>query len=120
MTTHEIPVELLGAFKRLGSDIALLQDMARFYLEDHGSLLQQLEQSLDQGQTSTAERSAHSLKGLSANFDRVELVDACASAERLIQAGDLDAARSLVPSIRSQAGRLAADLEEFLHTVQSE
>ena len=114
MTSEQIPAELQGALKRLGGDIALLQDMARFYLEDSPQLLRDLEHHLKSGQAMAAKRSAHSLKGLSANFDRIELIEACADAERLAHAGQLDEARSILPNVQSQANRLAVDLAEFL------
>lgn len=109
-----IPLEFQPALERLGGNVELLHDMARFFLEDHGPLLDKLSESLKSQNAACAERFAHSLKGLSANFDRMDLMKSCAEVEDFAQRGSLDDALAMLPQMRDQASRLAADLQEIL------
>ena len=114
MSFDSIPAQWHTSLNRLGGNVQLLKELARFYLEDHGPLLRDLKLHLEARRAETAERSAHSMKGLSANFDRMELVDICAQAEQLARAGAIDEALALYPRLENEASRLAEELQYFL------
>lgn len=67
--------DLNAALERLGGSRELLRDMIGFYLEDYPTLLERIEDAAESGDPITLARSAHSLKGLAANFDAVEVLE---------------------------------------------
>jgi two-component system, sensor histidine kinase and response regulator len=96
-----------GALRRLGGDTELLREVAQFFLEDSPGLLDQLRAALAEGDATTAERSAHSLKGLAANFGAQQAVDAALAIESAARDGKLP-----------EAGRLRAGLEQEIAALQ--
>ena len=107
----EAPIyDLTAALERLGGSRELLRDMIGFYLEDYSALLDRIENAAEAGDPVTLARSAHSLKGLAANFDAVQVIE---TAEATTQA----ARRSvgLVPEREIAAlSQAAAELAEHL------
>jgi len=78
---HETPRKLLdrdGSLQRMGGDEKLLKDMAKYFLQDAPELLQILQQ---QRVGDAAERAAHSLRGLSANFGAKPVMEVAAKLE---------------------------------------
>jgi two-component system, sensor histidine kinase and response regulator len=114
MASTSIPADLQPALKRFGGDVDLLREMARFYLEDHGQLVDDLEKHLAVGAATAVERAAHSLKGIISNFDRMDLIENCNQAETLARSGALDEVAAMLPRVRTQADQLATDLRRFL------
>jgi two-component system sensor histidine kinase/response regulator len=102
----EPPVNLARALDRMGGDRSLLVEMARFYLEDTPGLLDTLRTSLQEQKAEEATRAAHSLKGLSANFDAHAAVQAALAVETASRSGDL-----------ARASALFADLQGHLNEV---
>ncbi len=73
----EIPnFNLSAALERLGGCRELLRDMIGFYLEDYPTLINRIEVAAEAGDPVTLARNAHSLKGLAANFDAVQVIKA--------------------------------------------
>lgn len=72
------------ALVRMGGDLTLLLDLARFYVVDAPSLLSEADAALTNRDALTLQRAAHSLKGLSANFDSLP---ASRAASRVVQLG---------------------------------
>lgn len=68
--------DLNAALERLGGSRELLRDMIGFYLEDYRVLLVRIGDAAESGDPITLARSAHSLKGLAANFDAVQVIEA--------------------------------------------
>ncbi len=71
------------ALDRVGNDLELLKDMANFFLEDAVSLLIGIEEAAATGDAETVALNAHTLKGLSANFDAHSAVQAANEIEKL-------------------------------------
>ena len=113
----ELPVlNVEGALSRLGGDQELLRDMAGFYLEDTGQLLDDLEDGLQKLEGVRAARRAHSLKGLSANFNAEPCAAVAFAVEVACTKGDLATATKLLPNLRSEVARLIVVLRrEILH-----
>jgi PAS domain S-box-containing protein len=103
-------IDLQGTLARMGGDVSLLHDMARFFLEDTPEMMTTLE---DQLIGERASRAAHSIKGLAANFGATPVVDlasqleaaATARAERL----------DLIAELRSQLDDLSAELRRLVN-----
>lgn len=117
MSASDRPViNVAGALSRLGGDQGLLRDMATFFLEDTGKLLTDLEVALQKGETESATRQAHSLKGLSANFNADTCVATAFAMEEACRTGNLEAAKILLPNLKFEVDRLCEALQrEILH-----
>lgn len=72
-----------GSLHRMGDDPELFQEMVGLLMADAPSLLVALTHLLDRGDFSSAQRTAHTLKGLAANFGAERVVAAAAEVERL-------------------------------------
>ncbi|HVJ69267.1 MAG TPA: response regulator, partial [Caulifigura sp.] len=92
------------AMARLGNDQQLLRDMAGFYVEDVPQLLEELRGALTTGDVELATRSAHSLKGLSSNFEAPHAVAAAFAVENAARTGDLKKAAEGVEELDTEVG----------------
>ena len=110
----EPTVNLARALERMGGDRDLLVEMARFYLEDTPGLLQTLRASLQEQKAEEATRAAHSLKGLSANFDAHAAVQTALAVETAGRSGDLACAAALVPDLQAQIDEVSQILRREL------
>lgn len=116
MTTEhhsdDLPVvNIEPALERLDHDRGLLRDLAEFYLEDAPVLCQQIEAGLSEGNLDEIIRGAHSLKGLSANFDANLASGAALEVELSGRQGDLEAARGTFPRLQKEVCRVIEFLE---------
>jgi CheY-like chemotaxis protein len=107
-------MDLDMARRRLGNDEQLLRDMAGFYIEDAPTLLRDLREAIDAGDVELATRSAHSVKGLSSNFDAMTAMALAKTIEDAGRAGNLDEARDNVEALDAEVGRV---IEALKHDV---
>jgi HPt (histidine-containing phosphotransfer) domain-containing protein len=105
-------ISLPPALDRLGNDILLLRELAGFYLEDVPPLLGQMEHDLAGGNAAAVAHAAHSIKGLSANFDAVEAVEVAQAIERSGGQRDLGEIRQRLPALRKAVERVIKALRE--------
>lgn len=118
--SDELPVVNIGpALERLDHDRGLLRDLAEFYLEDAPQLCQQIETGLAEGDLEEIIRGAHSLKGLSANFDANLASGAALDVELSGRQGDIEAARLTFPRLRKEVHRVIEFLESNVLTPSS-
>lgn len=82
-------VNVSATLQRLGGDVELMRDMAEFFLEDVPELLNAIRQGLQNGDAETVARSAHSIKGLAANFDAHKTETAARDVENAARNEDL-------------------------------
>jgi HPt (histidine-containing phosphotransfer) domain-containing protein len=99
---------------RLGGDAVLFREIVELFLEDAPALLVQAHRSLANGDATTLERSAHSLKGLAANLDALTVVAAAQSIEQHAQQKDLSLAGACLPELAKRLQALQAALAKFL------
>ncbi len=114
MSQRTAAAEFQPALSRLGGSVELLCELARFYLEDAGGLITAMESGVQSGDARAAERAAHSLKGLAANFDAEQLITHCAAAEDAARRGDLAEYARQLPAIHESSQRLESRLRELL------
>jgi CheY-like chemotaxis protein len=76
-------VDYRGTLRRLGGDESLFHDLVRFCLEDTPVVLAELAKAIECGDARGIERSAHSLKGLVANFGAKDAAQWAADMQRL-------------------------------------
>jgi HPt (histidine-containing phosphotransfer) domain-containing protein len=99
---------------RLGGDAVLFREIVELFLEDAPALLVQAHRSLANGDATTLERAAHSLKGLAANLDALTVVSAAQSIEQHAQQKDLSLAGACLPELAKRLQALQAALTKFL------
>ncbi|HUG89719.1 MAG TPA: response regulator [Planctomycetaceae bacterium] len=108
------PIDVAKALKRLDGDRNLLTDMAGFFNEDAPELLRKIELSLERGDAQCVQRSAHSLKGLAANFNADRAVAAAFDLEQLGESGDLSHAVVMYRRLRREVQRVIGALEQLV------
>lgn len=97
--------------RRIGNDEDLFTQMIEFFVEDAPPLLECLDAALDQGDIRGAERAAHSLKGLAANFSAQPAVAVAAQAEAFLREHNLAAARERASLVKEKIGELIRALQ---------
>lgn len=103
-------LNVTSALARFGGNQGLLRDVAQFFLEDSGQLLEDLESGIRKQDVELATRQAHSLKGLAANFDAETCVAVAFATETACRAGNWDTAQMLLPNLKSECVRLTEAL----------
>jgi HPt (histidine-containing phosphotransfer) domain-containing protein len=109
-------LNLSAALARLGGDRDLLRDLIEFFFEDSPPLLEQVDRGLSQRDASLVERSAHSLKGLAANFDAISAVQAALRLEKMGHAGDFARAPEAFSELQREIKGLREALSLYLAT----
>jgi HPt (histidine-containing phosphotransfer) domain-containing protein len=98
---------------RLGGDQDLFNEILDIFLEDAPTLLEKAAQALSVGDAATLERSAHSLKGLSANFAAGPTVAAAYAVEFHAREHNMPSAGVCFRELESQFHLLDAALREW-------
>lgn len=106
-------LDLTIALSRLRGDQSLLLDMISFYEEDYRNLIAMLRESVEASDLATAERAAHSLKGLASTFDASECVAVAREAEIAAREGDAAKVTSLIEPLAKEAEWLATALQAY-------
>ncbi|WP_437223573.1 Hpt domain-containing protein [Planctomicrobium sp. SH661] len=107
----DLVINLSPAMARLGQDEGLLRELATFYIEDVPPLMQNLEEGIQARDFELITRSAHSLKGLSANFEALSTVAAAQAMESHGRHQNLESAKELLPTLRDHVQRVFAALQ---------
>lgn len=112
-------IDLAGSLARLGGDQALFNKLAEFYEEDAPALLEKLRTALDSEQVAVVERSAHSLKGLSASFGCESATRIALRIEEMGRTGNLAGVRSALPELETQVTALRKTLRPYFEASSS-
>jgi CheY-like chemotaxis protein len=104
---NEPRVDLAAALMRMNNDEQLLNDMMQLYLEDSSSLLEQVRRAVRDNDLSSLERSAHSLKGLAANFEALAAVAAANDVELAARKQETDGLEKRISLLESETVLLA-------------
>ncbi len=103
-----------AAVERLGNDLSLFADLAELFQTDSPPVLAALRAALAAGDARQAERAAHTLKGMAANFDARRAVAAAARIEQLAKAAALATATRELPVLETELARLTTALQDHL------
>jgi two-component system, sensor histidine kinase and response regulator len=95
-----------AAIERLDGDEDLFQSLVEIFQQDSVELYKQLSAGVASGNLSQAARAAHSLKGLAANFNAKEAIEAAFRVEELTRSG-------AVGSLELPIEKLGEKLEEL-------
>lgn len=104
---------LRAALERLDGDAELLSMLIAVYLEDSVELLSRLGSAIDARDAASAERAAHSLKGLASNFDGFPAVEAALVIETAARQGDWPATIAGLPPLEQEVSRLRQALADY-------
>ena len=101
--------------KRVMGKKAFYLDMLGKYIDNQGQAPAQIRQSLDGGDYGTAERLAHTAKGVSGNIGATEMQELAARVEKAIkEQQDREAIERLIVPLAEAHGKLIAGLKEAL------
>lgn len=100
------PCNLAAALERLDGDRDLLTMLITIFQEDSVVLLEKLRSATQNRDAGQAERHAHSLKGLSANFDGFPAVEAALVIEGAARQGDWQPILDGLPHLEVQLEQL--------------
>lgn len=92
----DIPADVPGididsALERLGGDVALYRKLLRYFVKDYAPMAEAIAEALRRGDRKSAERLAHSLKGLAGSISAARLCDAAEEFEAAIERGEEEA-----------------------------
>jgi CheY-like chemotaxis protein/anti-sigma regulatory factor (Ser/Thr protein kinase) len=104
-----------SVMKRLGGDEELFRSFIEVFTEDSPAMMQQLRDAVAERNSSLIQRSAHSLRGLAANFNAAGVVELASKLEQAGKDGDLSEANSLM----TQLNEAMEQLQETLAMYQS-
>jgi PAS domain S-box-containing protein len=111
--SHTPPADLPTALARLRDDKNLLCDMIGFFVEDAPRLRETCRKSYQEGDLPTLHRTAHSLKGLVANFDAPTAIAATRDLEEAAKQSDVEAIPLLLDRVDNSCNELVAYLEDY-------
>ncbi|WP_417381862.1 PAS domain S-box protein [Gimesia sp.] len=103
-------IDMRAALKRVGNDVAILNDMVNFFFEDAPGLLKEINEQTVAGDVEELTRAAHSLKGLCANFNASPAVEAAKIIEDYGHQGKLEEVPAAIPVLESEVARLSDEL----------
>jgi HPt (histidine-containing phosphotransfer) domain-containing protein len=107
-----------GSLARMGGDEQLFGEMVGFLFADAPRWLDELRKGLDREDLPLVQRSAHTIKGLAANFGATPTVAAAARVEKLAREDrDLVAARQALPALEAALRELETALAPYHHPV---
>ncbi|MEM1025398.1 MAG: Hpt domain-containing protein [Myxococcota bacterium] len=108
-------------FKRVreaaGDDPEFIQELMELYLEDAAERLQELRAAVSNGSTDEVARSAHKLKGSSANVGAQGISDCAKTLEEMGKNGDLQGAEALVDRAQADLDLVKTELQTLLDSL---
>jgi HPt (histidine-containing phosphotransfer) domain-containing protein len=99
------------ALSRVGGDIELLREVVGLFLDDYPQSLDLIRQAVAQGDQSSLERHAHSLKGSVSTFGAQEAFDAAQALEKQGRTGDLSQSHDGLARLEQALFNLRPELE---------
>jgi CheY-like chemotaxis protein/HPt (histidine-containing phosphotransfer) domain-containing protein len=106
----------IAALQRSGSP-PILPKVISMYLKSSGELLRKLARALEEGDTETTRRTAHTLKSSSANVGASRLASLSKQLEDAGRSNSLPKAGLLLEQIKAEHGQVVAALQEELEGV---
>lgn len=105
--------QFLGALKRLGGDEELFGELAAYFIDDAPELVRAIHAGLAAGSGQDIRRTAHSLRGLFANFDAEQGMAFAESIEHLCAKGELQLVPTALAHLEIEVHSLRDALQEF-------
>ena len=105
------PVNLPVALNRLGGDQEILSELITAFLEDAPRLMKKMRRSLKEKKRRSLYRAVHSLKGLAANFEALELVKVCQMVEDKVKSPPAKVSERRLDILNVELTRVVSRLE---------
>jgi len=96
-----------------GDEGAFVRELIEIFIQDTPPRVQEIEAALARGDTVTASRAAHAIKGSCGNFGAMRLHAASLAMERTAGGGDLAAAQALLPGLLRDHAETQAELSRY-------
>ena len=97
-----------------GGDREFLEELVDIFLTDADERVEELKDALSKGEADTFSRTAHKLKGSSANMGAVRLTDIAKDMEQLGKTASLSGAEALMQPLQDELIRVRETLEQML------
>ena len=101
-----LPMNIETAQARFNNDRNFLAEMSREFIQHLSTRIEIMKTTLQAGDVTSLNRHAHSLKGLSANFDANILSSLAAELEQRTMQGEVTDAAALIDKIETESQRL--------------
>jgi signal transduction histidine kinase/ligand-binding sensor domain-containing protein/CheY-like chemotaxis protein len=111
---EDLKIDDAALLARVDGDEELLRELIELFLEDCPRLVAQLREAVAQGNPSSLEHLAHTLKGSMANFEAGAAVQSARSLELMAKTGDLSQAAEAFAALEKMALRLHRTLARKL------
>jgi HPt (histidine-containing phosphotransfer) domain-containing protein len=102
----EAPMDIAAAMPRFNNDRQFFVEMCQDFMQHMPGRLLEIDSAVQTGDSTTLNRLAHSVKGVSANFNAGPLSSVCAELESQTHQGDVSGAAALVEKIHFETDRL--------------
>lgn len=97
---------------RSGGNVALYRDLLRRFAQGHRGAVQAISKALERGDTSEADRVAHTLKGVSGNIGAREVHELAGRFRRVLEQGDEAQMKELLAKLGAQLGAVMEALQQ--------
>jgi HPt (histidine-containing phosphotransfer) domain-containing protein len=108
-------MDVEDALHRLDHDQDLLREIVLIYVEDSPGMLTTIQRAVEQGDASSLQRAAHSLKGLAATLSARDTANAAYRLEQLGASGNLTEAKPALTALEQRLTELNESVDAFLH-----
>ncbi len=98
-----------------GGDREFLEELVEIFLTDASERVEELKDALSRGEAETFSRTAHKLKGSSANMGAVRLTDIARDMENLGKTSSLNGAEALMEPLQEELVRVRETLQQMLN-----
>lgn len=100
-----------ATLRRMAFDKELFREMISLLAEDGPRRMSELNAALNRGDLARVHHAAHSLKGLTANFNAIRAVEAAGQVEHLAKSGPGDGLSAAAHELDQAVGELLAELQ---------
>ena len=108
------PLDLERIDDATGGDLEFLSELVEIFLEDADLRLEELEQACGSADPVEVRKTAHKLKGSSANIGAVGLMSIAKRLEEMGLASDLAGANDHLDTLRSEYARVKVALQQLV------
>src|SRR5688572_29759369 len=100
--------------ERIDNDMDFLAETVEMLSTDGRTLMEEIRNCIERGDTPTLARAAHTLKGMISNFCSIRTHGVAFEIEKAGKRGDLAGAAATVNELQTRLDELIAGLNEFL------
>jgi two-component system sensor histidine kinase/response regulator len=119
-TAHAAPsqpandaIDLAVALERLDGDRDLFEELVQVFRNECPNVIEEMRQAIGQGDAKTLERSAHGLKGSSAQLGGLAVSQIAMQIEKMARSGNVESSRDYFKILQNELDRLFSGLESI-------